>query len=504
MREDPVERTRAGDPQGRLARLFRGPKITEGPLGPELLRFGLPLALGMALQTTFNLVDAYILAQLPPVEVGAIMGALGICDQIAALGSILVYGLSTATTSMLAMLHGAKDEDAVTRTAWQSLLLIGGLSLLFAVLGLGLAGPIVRDVIGAKGEVAAVATSYLRVIVSGGFSLFFLLQLAAIQRALGSSKTPVALLVGGNLLNLLLAVLFVFGDGEAPASLSFVAPVARALHVPRMGMVGAAWATVVARSIVLLPNVWIVLKRFRVVPPKGARGLDWAVLGKLWGVAWPSSAQLVLRVAAMLFVNSLVARAFTTEHDQTATTALGLVFRLDTMALFVAIGWGNAAQTFVGQNAGAGLGARAKRSGWLGIAFASVTSLLLALVAVTRGREILRIFDDEAAPLALATDYLLAVAPSYLALGTGIVLGFAMSGAGATRSAFRVDAAVILGFQVPVSLLAVLVFGASPVGLFRCVAATSWVSALAYVVVYARSQWLGAVERAVARPERLR
>jgi putative MATE family efflux protein len=489
---------------GTLAQAFRGPRITGGPLAPELLRFGLPLALGMALQTTFNLVDAYILAQLPPAEVGAVMGALGICDQIAALGSILVYGLSTATTSMLALLHGAKDDEGVTRTAWQSLLFIAALSLLFAAAGLGLAGLIVRDVIGAKGHVAEVATSYLRVIVSGGFSLFFLLQLAAIQRALGSSKTPVALLVGGNLLNLALCVLFVFGDGEAPASLAFVAPVARALHVPRMGMVGAAWATVVARSVVLLPNLWIVLRRFCVVPRAGARAPDLAVLRKLWGVAWPSSAQLVLRVAAMLFVNSLVARTFTTEHDQTATTALGLVFRLDTMALFVAIGWGNAAQTFVGQNAGAGLVDRARRSGWLAVAFASVTSLILAVVAVTRGTDILRIFDDDAAPLALATDYLLAVAPSYLALGTGIVLGFAMAGAGATRAALRIDAAVILGFQVPVSLLAVLVFGASPVGLFRCVAATSWVSALGYVLVYARAHWLAAAKGAVAPAGRLR
>ena len=49
-----------------------------------------------------------------------------------------------------------------------------------------------------------------------------------------------------------------------------------------------------------------------------------------------------------------MARAFTTPDDQSATTALGIVFRLETMALFIAMGWGGAAQTFVGQNLGAG------------------------------------------------------------------------------------------------------------------------------------------------------
>ena len=67
----------------------------------------------------------------------------------------------------------------------------------------------------------------------------------------------------------------------------------------------------------------------------------------------------------MLAVHALVARAFTTQTDQTATTALGIVFRLETMALFVGLGWGSAAQTFVGQNLGARRKHRAIRSGWL-------------------------------------------------------------------------------------------------------------------------------------------
>src|SRR6185295_5731480 len=90
------------------------------------------------------------------------------------------------------------------------------------------------------------------------------------------------------------------------------------------------------------------------VSSAGRRGPDRAELSRIVSIAWPSSAQFVLRISAMLLVNSLVARFFTTHTDQTATTAMGLVFRLDTMALFIAMGWGSAAQTFVGQNLGAG------------------------------------------------------------------------------------------------------------------------------------------------------
>ena len=120
----------------------------------------------------------------------------------------------------------------------------------------------------------------------------------------------------------------------------------------------------------------------------------------------------------MLFVNSLVARFFTTQQDQTATTAMGLVFRLDTMALFVAMGWGTAAQTFVGQNLGARKSARAKRSGWITMGYDGDHQRRCSSRAVfAYGEAILRVFDDDDVPVAIALSYLHVVAPSYLALG---------------------------------------------------------------------------------------
>lgn len=474
-------------------------RILSGSLAREIALFGTPLALGMALQTTFNLVDAYLVAQLPPAEVGPAIGALGICDQIAAIGTIVSYGISTATSTLLSQQKGAGDLKAAQHTAWQSMLIVAALSLLFAVLGLAFSGTIVRDVIGAKGEVADIATRYLRVIVGGSFSIFFLLQLTSIQRALGSAKTPVALLVTGNVLNVFFAILFIFGPGPAPAAFGWATRIAEALSIPRMGMMGAAWATILARSIVLVPIVWILAKRFQIVrPPRGARGPDGPEIRRLLGLAWPSSAQFVIRIAAMLLVNSLVARAYTTESDQTATTAMGLVFRLDTMALFVAMGWGSAAQTFVGQNLGARQADRAQRSGWITAAYDAVTNVALIAAVFAYGYSILRVFDDDPAPLSMAMEYLRTVAPTYLGLGVGVVLGNAMAGAGATRTTLLVDVAVILGFQFPLCILAVGVFGADKITLFRCVAATNVLSAAAYAWVYARGRWHRAALRAAA------
>ena len=473
----------------------RESRILSGPLPLEIGRFGAPLALGMALQTTFNLVDAYLIARLPSAEVGAAVGAIGICDQVAALGTIVSYGVSTAAGALLSQRKGAEDQQGIQRAAWQSMIIIAGLSLVLGLAGGFGAGFIVRDLIGAKGEVASVATSYLRVMTAGSFSIYFLLQLTNVQRALGSAKTPVALLVAGNIFNVLLAVILIFGPGPAPRYFGWATSIASALHVPRMGMLGAAWATILARCLVLVPITVILIRRFDVFPPKGQRGPDWKEIRRIASIAWPSSAQFFLRIAAMLFVNSMVARFFTTQDDQTATTAMGLVFRLDTMALFVAMGWGTAAQTFVGQNLGAERRIRAIKSGWITMGYDAVTNILLVALVFAYGEAILRVFDDEAGPVAIALQYLHVVAPSYVALGAGIVLGNAMAGAGATRTTFAIDAAVILALQIPLCILAVALGHGSIRALFQCVAVTNVASAIVYCVVYARGTWLGAVER---------
>jgi putative MATE family efflux protein len=465
-------------------------RIVTGPLASTLARFGVPLALGMALQTTFNLVDAYLISRLDADVAGPSLGAIGICDQIAALGSIVSYGISTATAAIVARYEGRGDREAARHVAWQSMIMVSLWSAVFGVLGLGAAGFIMRDLVGAKGQVAELGAEYLRVILGGSFSIFFLLQVTTIQRALGSSKTPVAMLLLSNVLNLVLAVLLVYGPGEAPPVFSWGPPIAEALHLPRMRLLGAAWATIIARTVTLCPLLYLVIRRFGLFR-RGVRGaLDRKTARDIYTIAWPSSTQLVLRILAMLVVHALVARTFTTQSDQSATTALGIVFRLETMALFVGLGWGSAAQTFVAQNLGAKKEQRAAQSGWLA-AFYNVASMAILVLLYRRfGEPIVRFFDEDTRVVTVALGYLDVVAPSYVALGLGIVLGSAMTGAGATRLTMLIDLAVICAFQLPFALGATAFGRASEMRLWLVVATTNCLSAAVYAVSYRKGTFL--------------
>ena len=460
-------------------------RTLEGSLAAELLRFGSPLAVGMGLQVTFNLVDAYLVSRLGSEESGAALGAIGICDQIAAIGSIISFGLSTASATVASHRFGAGDILGARRVAWQSTILVVALGVVFGIIGIFGADWLMNDVVGAQGRVADLGARYLRVIVGGNITIFLLLHWTTLQRALGSSKTPVALILLSNAFNLLLAVLLVYGPGAAPGPFAWGPSVARALSIPRLGLVGAAWATVLARLAVLVPLFAILVRRFGLFIRDTRGPVDRKLWATLWNLGWPSSTQLVVRVIAMLVVQSLVARAYTSAADQSATTALGIVFRLETMAMFIGLGWGSAAQTFVGQNLGAKKRIRAVASGWIAAGYNVAMMTILAFVYLAFGRNIVEFFSASPQVVQLGLDYIRTVSMSYIGLGIGIVLGAAIQSAGLTRLTLAVDSVVLLGVLLP-CIGTVAYLGLPIIRIWQSVALSYVAFAVLYVIVYRR------------------
>src|SRR5438128_468435 len=86
-------------------------RITQGSLAWGVLRFGVPLVVGMALYTTFNLIDMFMISRLENAK--AALGALGLCDMVAALPTIISNGISTGTVAILARRLGEGDSTGV-------------------------------------------------------------------------------------------------------------------------------------------------------------------------------------------------------------------------------------------------------------------------------------------------------------------------------------------------------------------------------------------------------
>ena len=228
----------------------------------------------MALQTTFNLVDAYLIARLPAGEVGAAVGAHrdlrsgrrarhhrelrrldgGRRDPLAAQGRRRSRGHPARRVAVDAHRRGA------------------GLRPRASVGGLG-AGFIVRDLIGAKGEVANVATTLparqrdRAASRSSSCSSSRTCSARSARRRRRSRSSS-----AGNVFNVFLAVLLIFGPGPAPGLLDVGTRDRAGARTSRAWECSARRGRRSSRAaLVLVPIVIILARRFDVFPPKGKR-----------------------------------------------------------------------------------------------------------------------------------------------------------------------------------------------------------------------------------------
>src|SRR5690606_32537895 len=136
---------------------------------------------------------------------------------------------------------GAGDEAQVRLVARQGILLAVGMSLVFGVAGVAGAWPLGR-LMGLEGEALALTASFLQVMFGGIGTIIVMMQLTAILRGYGNALATAAVLVLANVLNVAADPFLIFGWAG----------------LPQMGLMGAAWATVGARTIGCGLALWLV------------------------------------------------------------------------------------------------------------------------------------------------------------------------------------------------------------------------------------------------------
>lgn len=468
-------------------------RLLEGPLFAGVLRFGTPLVVGMALYTTFNLIDMFMISRLENAK--AALGALGICDMVAALPTIISNGVSTGTVAIIARRLGEGDRAGVERATWQSMLLVGIFSVVFGAIGLFFSPHVITGVLQARGEVAELATRYLRVLMGGAFSIFFLLQITAVLRALGRSKTAAALLVSGNVLNILLNAVIVYGPGPHPDAFAWARPIALFFDAPRMGLQGTAWATLVGRAVPVVVGFALLARALSALSPGEGFSLkvlrpDRAMLRTLLVVGWPSSVQLVVRIGAILVFLSLINSNYTTATDAHTLTAYSICLRIETLVLFLGMGWGAAASSYVGTNLGAGQRLRAQRAGWIAAGYNAVLAAGMSAVFIYWSGPILGFFEHSPDVLAAGHEYLRWVGPSYVVVAVAVVLSQAMTGAGATMLSLILDATALALGVIPAAIIVAEVVDAPPWGLWLTIAIGNVVIAVVFAIFYAKGKFL--------------
>jgi putative MATE family efflux protein len=189
----------------------------------DILRLAIPAFGALVAEPLFLLADAAIVGRIGTVP----LGGLGVASQaLTTLVSISIF-LAYGTTAAVARQLGAGHRQAAIRLGVDGIWLAVAIGIGVLALGWPFAPEIVR-IFGATPEVSQGAVTYLRISLFGAPSMLVILAGTGVLRGLQDTRTPLAVAVAANTLNIALNATFVLGLG--------------------LGLAGSAWGTVIAQS----------------------------------------------------------------------------------------------------------------------------------------------------------------------------------------------------------------------------------------------------------------
>ncbi|MFR4511882.1 MAG: MATE family efflux transporter [Clostridium sp.] len=361
--------------------------MTKGNPFSVILKFSLPVIGGNLFQLFYTLADTVI--------VGRTLGA----DALAAVGStaIVIYlvlcfiqGITGGFGICLGHRFGARDEKGMRRSVAVSIILCVFFSLVIMAICCGLAHQILYWQKTPE-KIYDMAYDYMFAVLLGTGATIFYNMISNILRALGDSRTPLVFLVFSSLLNIVLDVVFI---------------------VPfKMGVAGAAWATVLSQLLSAILCTVIGVRKFLILRLKKE---DFQNLGSVikthMSMGFQMSVMCIGQLAMQGAVNALGTEAIA---GYTAAT------KVDQFSVLMNAAFGIAISNYVAQNYGAGLWDRIRKGTAACLLQTSIANALMCVMIIFGRHLVVPMFVTQpTAEIIWYSDYyLMTVAPFYLLLG---------------------------------------------------------------------------------------
>ena len=396
--------------------------LTEGVIWKQILRYFFPILLGTFFQQLYNTVDAWVVGNF---EGDAALAAVG--GTTGTIISLLVnffVGLSSGATVVLSQFYGRGDEDGAHKAVHTAIALSIAGGAVLMVIGFILA-PWALHAMGATADVIDGAISYVRIYFIGIIGNLLYNMGSGILRAVGDSKRPMIFLIICCLFNIVLDLLFV--------------------AVFRMGVTGAAIATILSQLISAILVLWTLMRAkgecYRLQPR--SLGMDKVLLPEILRIGLPIGLQSTMYNIANIIIQSNI-NSFGT-NAMAANTAYG---RVDSIFWMIIGAYGVTLVTFVGQNYGARKYGRIRRGFKTCFLLSATTTIGITALMIGFGRPLLRIFTKSEDVISIGLTMMLWEAPFYICYVPIEMFSGTMRGMGNSLSSMLTICGGICGFRL--------------------------------------------------------
>lgn len=437
---------------------------TSGALGRSIFLLAVPMVVEMAMESIFAVVDVFFVGRIGAEAVATV----GLTESLMIVIYTLAFGLSIGATATVSRRIGEKDHDGAGRAAVQVLVLGLAISAMLGIVG-AIFAPQLLALMGADAGVIATGSGYARMMLGGSSTAFLLFVVNAVFRGAGDPAVAMRILIVANSINIVMDPVLIFGLGPFPA----------------LGVTGAAVATTLGRGIGLLMAIWML-----------ARGAGHLAIKRAHLSVEPDTMWRIARLSGMgtfqVAIGSMswigLVRVISS-YGATAMAGYTIAIRLLIFALMPAFGLGGAAATMVGQSLGAGKPERAEQAVWTAAKYDVVFLSSIGLVFLFFTPQIVGLFTEDAAVLAVAVYGLRAMSLGFPLYAAGMVLEQSFNGAGDTWTPTWLNLLAFWIIQIPLAWVLAEPFGMRERGVFVSVTVAYSVLAVVSAVLFRRGKW---------------
>lgn len=323
--------------------------MTSGAPLKCILRFAIPVFLGMLFQQLYNMVDTMIVGRFLGINALAGVGSTGsLYFLVIGTCTGICHGFSIPISQMF----GAKNIPMLKRFTAACIILCFGLSALITVFTVAGCHPLL-SLMNTPEEAYLYAYNYILIIFAGIPFTFLYNMAASLVRSLGDSKTPLLFLILSSVLNIILDLFFIL--------------------TVKLGVAGAALATVVAQAVAGIGLFIYVRKKFEIL--KLSRS-DWRpttfAYFRLCATGLPMGLQYTITA-----IGSVVLQTALNSFGEAAVAGVAAASKVYSLISCPLEALGATMATYAGQNVGAGRLDRVRR----GVLVSTLTGFVLSAAA---------------------------------------------------------------------------------------------------------------------------
>ena len=447
------------------------PRGVTSPIGGELMRLVVPVFLSYLLRIAYQWVDALWVRGLGVEATAAVTTSVFVMWSVYSINDIVGLGVAAYVSQLLGAGERARAGVAAYHGVRASALLglLGTLAGCFGVRH-------IYQLMNADAGVITQGVSYLSVLLLFAPLPMMAITAEIVMRSAGDTRTPLIIDLFAIGLNAALDPLLIYGWGP----------------IPRMGVAGAAWATVIAQAVMVACYFTLAARGHRAFPfARRAPGPPIRVMGMARVGAPGAIIGLLFSVVYIAFARA--AGAF----GPAALAVVGIANRIEALHFVGSVSLGNAAASLVGQNLGARRPERAIAailtanrwnlwaSGILMVAFFAAPGVFLNFFS--RDPEVHRIGSEYLRVLSLCLPF----------VGIEIVTAEAIIGSGHTRAISAIFTAFSL-LRIPLAFIVPAWTGLGVIGIAWLITVTAAVRSMIIVAWAVRRTWLTGLSKELA------